>query len=108
MRIEITDAVWLDEREAFSFEELAELSGLAPAILRQLIELDVLCPADPAATELTFAAECLAVARAASRLRADFDLDAGGLALAMTLLERVSELEAEVRALEAQLPHRRR
>lgn len=108
MRIEITDAVWLDEREVFSFEELAELSGLAPALLHQLIELDVLCPADPLAREPTFTAECLALARAASRLRADFDLDVGGLAVAITLLERVSDLEAEVRALHAQLPQRRR
>lgn len=107
MRIEITEALWLDERRTFSFDELAELSGLAPAELRQLMELEVLAPADVHAAEPAFTADCLALARAACRLRADFDLDAGGLTVALALLERIAGLETELRSLEARLPRRR-
>jgi chaperone modulatory protein CbpM len=44
------------------------------------------------------------IARTASRLRDDFELDTGSLAVTLTLLERVRELEARIRELEAQLP----
>lgn len=44
------------------------------------------------------------VARSASRLRKDFDLDAQGLALAVALLERVRDLEEQLRDLRARIP----
>ena len=50
----------------------------------------------------------LALARTACRLRRDFDLDAGGLALALRLLERIRGLEAQLEALRARMPHRYR
>jgi hypothetical protein len=37
-------------------------------------------------------------------LRDDFDLDASGLLVALGLLDRVHELEREIRALRARLP----
>lgn len=108
MRVEITEAVWLDEHQEFSLTELANLSGLSEAELLQLIDYEALPPvhAAAAAAEARFSAECLAIARTACRLRNDFDLDAGGLALAIKLLERIRSLEARLRALDAQLPHR--
>lgn len=104
MRIEITEATWLDESVEFSFTELAELSGLPAELLRQLVEYEVLAPSDPSAAVPTFRAQCLLDARTAYRLREDFDLDAPGLALALTLLERVRELESRLRAVECLLP----
>ena len=104
MRVEITEALWLDERHEFSLAELADLSGLSQEELRQLIEYEALLPANPAAAEATFGAHCLVVARTACRLRNDFDLDAGALALALSLIERIRGLEAELRAAHAQLP----
>ena len=38
MRVEIHEALWLDERQQFSLAELAELSGLPEAEVRQLID----------------------------------------------------------------------
>lgn len=106
MKIELTEAVWLDERQEFSLAELAELSGLPATELRQLMEYEALAPADPHAAALTFKAQCLATARAASRLRDDFELDTPGLALVLTLLERIRELEARLHDLQCQLPRR--
>lgn len=106
MKVELTEAVWLDERQQFSLAELADLSGLSQAELRQLIEYEALLPGDTGAAEVLFGAECLVIARTACRLRNDFDLDAGGLALTLTLLNRIRDLEAQMRALSAQFPHR--
>ena len=104
MKIEITDAVWLDERQQFSLAELADLSGLPEPELKQLIDYETLLPTDPGAGEARFDAHCLVIARMACRLRNDFDLDSGGLALTLTLLERIRALEAQLRALRAQIP----
>lgn len=41
--------------------------------------------------------------RGAARLKRDFDLNPAGLALALTYLERIRELEARLRRLECRL-----
>jgi hypothetical protein len=103
IKIEITEALWLDARRQFTFAELAELSGLSQDDLQQLVELEALSPSN-AAAETMFGADCLDLARTACRLRDDLDLDAGALALVLRLLERIRGLEAEMRALQARLP----
>jgi hypothetical protein len=103
MRIEITEALWLDASDQLTLAELAELSGLPQDLLHQLIELNALPPAGAAAT---FGADCLDLARTACRLQRDFDLDADALALALHLLGRIRDLEEELRALRAQFPQR--
>jgi len=51
----------------------------------------------------TFEARWLVVARTASRLRHDFELDAHGLSVVLSYVERIEALEAELRRLRAQL-----
>ena len=113
MSIEIIEAsgvLWLDEHHALSLTELAALSGLSAADVQQLVDCDALPPvagaepmAEPAA-EARFSAQCLTLARAASRLRQDFDLDINALALTLQLLQRIHDLEAELLHLRAQRP----
>lgn len=104
MRIEIHDAEWLPHRQGFTLTELADLSGLAESELRGLVDYELLTPMDPASPDIRFDAYCVAVSRRARRLRDDFDLDEGALALALALLNRIQELEEQVRALHAQIP----
>jgi chaperone modulatory protein CbpM len=98
---------WLHEQYELSVAELCELSGLTESELRILVEYGAIAPADPDARDWTFSAERLIIARSASRLRRDFELDPQGLALAVALLERVRELEEELRALRARVPRHR-
>jgi hypothetical protein len=102
--MKIEQATWLHEHYEFSLEELCELSGLSETELRELVDYGVLAPIDSDAPHWTFSADRLVVARSARRLRKDFDLDPHGVALVVTLLERVRDLEAELRALRAKLP----
>jgi chaperone modulatory protein CbpM len=114
MMVELTqvfEAIWLDEQHQFSLSELIELSGLSAVELQHLMECDALLPVpavEPAnengAVGARFSAEFLALARTASRLRNDFDLDVNGLALTLRLLNRIRELEAELLELRAQSP----
>jgi chaperone modulatory protein CbpM len=95
---------WLHERYEISLTELCELSGLSESELRVLVDFGAIAPADPDAREWTFSSDRLVVARSASRLRKDFDLDPQGLALALALLERVRDLEEQLRDLRARIP----
>ena len=95
---------WLHERYELTLAELCELSGLSESELRVLVDFGAIAPTDPDASHLTFSAERLVVARSASRLRKDFGLDAQGLALAVALLERVRDLEEQLRDLRARIP----
>jgi hypothetical protein len=96
--------MWLNEQHEFLLEELCELSGLSEAELRELVDYGVLAPIDSDAQHWTFSADRLVLARSARRLRKDFDLDPHGVALVVTLLERVRDLEEQLRDLRAKLP----
>ena len=97
-------AMWLHEQHELLLEELCELSGLSETELRELVDYGVLAPVDSDAGHWSFSADRLVVARSARRLRRDFELDPHGLALVVTLLERVRDLEEELRDLRARLP----
>ena len=105
MKVELTEVLWLDEQQELSLAELAALSGLSVAELRELADYGVIVPVEPAAEPPVFHADCIVIARTACRLRSDFELDAPGLALVLTLLGRIHDLEAQLRELDAQLPH---
>jgi chaperone modulatory protein CbpM len=91
------EVIWLDARQTISLSELIELSGLDEAYLRELVENGVFTPVDTQSWR--FSAECLSIARTAHRLQSDLDLDTHGLALVLTLVERIRELELELKAI---------
>lgn len=107
MQPEQTDAVWLDARHEFSIAELEHCSGLSEAELRELVDYGALVPINPQGGEWTFSGDVVVTVQTAGRLRADLELDPQALALALTLIERIRELEAQIGALRAQLPRRR-
>ena len=104
MRIELTEVFWLHEHDALSVNELAELSGLSEAEINELVDYGAITPIDTDAHQRIFAAHCIVPARTARRLRDDFDLNTHGVALALTLLDRVSDLETQLGDLRARLP----
>ena len=106
MELQQTDAVWLDDRLAFSFAELARFSCLSEAELRELADYGALVPNNPQEAEWSFSGDIVVTVQAAGRLRADLELDPQALALALTLIKRIRELEAQIGNLRAQLPRR--
>jgi chaperone modulatory protein CbpM len=106
MQIELTEAVWLDDGQDYTLLELTQCSGLSEADVRQLVDLGALAPRDPDAPQWTFSGLYVGATRTARRLRNDFELDINGVALVLSLLERVRNLESELRDLRARAPQR--
>jgi chaperone modulatory protein CbpM len=97
------EVVWLDERRVVTFAELSEISGLAEAELLELVKAGVIQGRESGG-DYAFSAQVVTVARAACRLRDDFELEGHGLGVALKLLERVRDLEREVARLRARTP----
>jgi hypothetical protein len=107
VNIEFTEATWLEDAGEISLAELARISGLEEARLRELVDYGALAPIDPAAASWTFSAECVVTARTACRLLNDFELEPHGLVVVLTLLERIRGLESELNRLRARMPRLR-
>ncbi len=108
MKAEHTEAVWLTENQEFSLAELADLSGLSEAELRELVDYGAVTPVNPDSSPWVFNGKCLLTVRTAYRLRIGFDLEPHGVALIVSLLDRIHELEAQLGSLRAQLPNHTR
>ena len=108
MKLEQADVMWLDAQCECSIAELVRLSGLSEAELRELVDYGALAPINPQEAEWTFSGDIVLTVQAAGRLRDDLELDAQTLALTLTLIKRIRELEAEMANLRAQLPRRPR
>ncbi|MEO8018079.1 MAG: chaperone modulator CbpM [Pseudomonadota bacterium] len=98
-----TEVLWLDEHRVVSLLELIELSGLREAELLELVHSGAL-QVHSIAGGYHFTARMVTVARTASRLRDDLELDMRALGVALKLLERVRDLEEELSRLRAQIP----
>jgi|RhiMetStandDraft_4_1073278.scaffolds.fasta_scaffold101524_2 chaperone modulatory protein CbpM len=97
-------AVWLHERTSVTIVELERTSGLPRDLLRDLVDMGALEPLDASAAEWKFAADCVARLRRGAQLYRDLELETSALALALSFMERIEELEERLRALDAQLP----
>lgn len=86
-----------------TFTQMLSASGLSEAELVELVRYGALVPRDPAAPAMTFEARWILVARRASRLRRELDLDPHGVSVVMSFLERIESLETELRSLRARL-----
>lgn len=92
----------VDDTSIYSLDEMADVSGLTSDEITLLVDSGVLVPVDAVASTLVFHLHYVVVASTARRLRDDFELEGHGLALALTLLRRLREAEAELAALQAQ------
>jgi chaperone modulatory protein CbpM len=98
-----TDApFWMDTRTRLTLVELAECSGVSQEIVQDLVEYGALTPSGARPGEWAFSAECAVSIRKASRLCNDLELETSAMALVVSFLERIHELEAQVRRLRAQ------
>ncbi len=97
------DAIRLDSVTEVTWTQLVSASGMQEFEVRELVHYGALIPRDPDAPVWTFEARWLVVARTASRLRRDFELDTHGVSVVLGYVERIDALESELCRLRAQL-----
>lgn len=102
MKLTVSDSIWLDDELVCSIEHLVEVSGLTRIELEELINVGLVAPMDAAAEPPAFSLSNVVTATVGRRLRDDFELDCNGMVLAMTLLQRIEQLQREVDALRPQ------
>ena len=101
MNIDTAEALSLDENSEVSFSQLLVLSGLSDNDLRELVDHGALTPIDLNASSWMFTSYCVVVARKASRLSRDFELDAHAVSILLGFVEKIEALESELHALRA-------
>jgi chaperone modulatory protein CbpM len=90
METEVLELEWLDDQAEYPVGELAQQSHLLEIEIIELMHCGAI-PAHPG--------RALSAARVAARLQHDFELDLQGVALALTLLQRIEDLKAEIAGL---------
>jgi chaperone modulatory protein CbpM len=96
------EGILLDESGYVTLAELMRACSLSAREIRELVEFGVFEP-QLSGAEWVFTFRSIRLARSASRLKNDFGLNLAGIALALTYLERIEELEKRVQELECQL-----
>jgi chaperone modulatory protein CbpM len=100
--INVSEWVWLNDRDVCTVQHLADVSGLSLEELGELIDIGVIAPVDADARPQAFQLRYVITATVARRLRDDFELDRNGMALALTLMRRIDQLQEQLDALRAQ------
>lgn len=105
MEVEKLPVDRLDITLTVSRLELGSMCGLSVAEVDELVDYGLLVPMSGAETaQPTFSAACVLSLRQAAALRRRFDLDVFATGLLYAQFERVSDLERQIRSLEARLP----
>lgn len=97
----MSNSITISTTSIYQIKDLADISGLSIDDIQDLVETCVIMPNDINATTWIFQEHCLHIAKKAHQLRNDFQLDRNGISLAMTLLNRIEELENQLRVMEA-------
>ncbi|WP_028357503.1 chaperone modulator CbpM [Brackiella oedipodis] len=94
-----TEAIWLNQDQVCSLQHIVEVSGLTEPEVISLADAGVLPMVDTKQSEspYVFYSECMVTATKARRLRDDFELQGDGLSLVLQLLDRIEELQRQIR-----------
>ena len=95
-------AFWMDTHTRLTLVEIAESCGISESVVQELVEYGALTPAGSQPSEWVFGAECVMSVRKAARLCNDLELETSAMALVVSFLEQIQELEAQVRRLRSQ------
>lgn len=103
MKVQVEEWTTLNDSDEHSLKWLCQHSGLVESQIELLVESGVLISLGEKPHEPVFSFQALSVARRARRLLDDFELDRHGVVLALTLIQRVRDLQLELSMLRAQL-----
>ncbi|ATA25297.1 chaperone-modulator protein CbpM [Brenneria goodwinii] len=93
----------MTEEMTFTMVELCQSVNISQDELIEVVELGVIVPLDPDKPSWVFDSYALSCLRRARRLQTELDLDWSGIAMTLTLLDKIDELKKENLQLRRQL-----
>lgn len=102
--IQLENGSWLEASETISLSELSRTCAISDGELMELVDYGALKPLGAPSGARVFSAACVATLRTACRIRREYDLELFTVALLMRYLNRIDELERELRTMQAQSP----
>jgi chaperone modulatory protein CbpM len=96
----------VDHEGGIPLATLCRACGLPVEAVAAMVEMGILEPVGGRRGHWRFPGESVRRARTAVRLQRDFELNLEGVALALDLLDRIEELRARLRSMDAQRPRR--
>jgi len=90
-------ALLVEATQALDLDALCQACHAQQSQLLVLVEEGVLGEQDPSPAQWRFDGHALARARRALRLQRELELDAGAVALVLDLLDRIEELQTQLR-----------
>ena len=107
MTLPLPGLSWPGTQQRVEMAELAQACDLTVDEVRELVAHGALVPLgdEEAGPVLQFSAGCLPPLREATRLRALYGLDLLAVSLLLGYLHRIEDLEHQLRALQAHVPH---
>lgn len=94
----------LEEDVTVSLSQLCRMTKLSAEVVIEMIEYGVIEPSGNSDEKWEFTGECIKRVRSAYHLKRDLGLNTAGAALAIDLLEEISELKSRLRHVEILLP----
>ena len=98
------DWEWPEAGDIITHAELTQVCRFSVAEVDELVEYGALVPLKARDGQRAFSRACVATLHTAATLKQDYDLDLFTVALLLEHLNRIEELEREVRFLRAHLP----
>lgn len=100
-----SDWAWLDAQASVDQAELSRMSGMSTADIEELVHYGALVPLGSGTGQCRrFLASTAGPLREAARMRADFDLDLFTVGIMLRFLQRIGQLEHQLRAMHGR-PH---
>lgn len=97
MQYETTEITWITGTHTISALELANLCGISEMELHYFTQEGIVAPVQE--NPETFSGNCIGKLKTVCRLRDELELEGHALGVVMSLLERIEQLETEVRLL---------
>jgi chaperone modulatory protein CbpM len=95
------EAIWPEMADTVGITDLALACAMSRDDLQELMEFGALLPLASSTAEPVFPIGCMASLRTAEKLRRDYDLDLFVVVIVMDYLQRIEQLESQVRSLES-------
>lgn len=97
-------AIYHIERERLTLDDLAERTGLHPALVERFIEYGLIEAAEDVGAESLFDLNCVSRLRKIERLRHELGANLASVAVILDLLDRMNTLQKEVERLRRAAP----